>query len=94
VTASQEEEVAKLAIINNDPRSAADWLTKFLDKYDCLEDFDADLIMTMTVVAKNYTWRAWCNLRRAKSGDRLDKTKRLKLLESVVYDCGFLTGKK
>jgi hypothetical protein len=89
---SQDEEVARIALANNDARKAAVWLTECIEKHDYSAHL-ANPKMLVVAMASNYSKRAWCNWLRAKSSSQIDKAKRIELLQQVVYDCGFVTGK-
>jgi hypothetical protein len=83
-----------MAVMGGNPKIAAETLTKAIDKFD----FSREALMAVKInrvcVAKDFSWRAWCNWRRAKDNyDELTVQKRLKLLDYVLNDCGFVTGK-
>jgi hypothetical protein len=89
---SPDENNASLAVLNDDARVAADWLTKAINKHDYASAKFMKVKLHRISCGENYSWRAWCNWRRAKDETQMDKAKRLKLLDMVVYDCGFVAG--
>jgi hypothetical protein len=86
---SKEEYDALKAIKNNDPCSAADLLTKCIDRYNFayLELGKETTYMTMT-----YLRRTFCNWAMAKNSVQTNKEHALELMTDVLSDCGFLTG--
>jgi hypothetical protein len=89
---SQQEEVAYRAIMNNDARKAVDSITLCIDKHDYSSLKLMGVKLARINVGMIYTWRAWCNWQRVMTGGNMNKTKKLKFLEQVLYDCGFVTG--
>jgi hypothetical protein len=93
-TINQDDEIAKIAIFNNDARKAVDWLTK-----ECIKkhEYDNEELMNDKMmragVGGHYTWRAWCEWHRAKTDKQMSNIKRVETLGQVVDDCGFMTGK-
>jgi hypothetical protein len=81
------------AVMSGNPNIAAKTLTKAINKYK----FSREALMAVKInrvcVAKDFSWRAWCNWRMAKDNyDELTVQIRLKLLDYVLSDCGFVTG--
>jgi hypothetical protein len=81
-------------ILSEDTCSAADWLDKSIQvlKNNYSDTLMSDMLMRANV-AMNYTLRAWCLWYSVKNDGELSKETKLTMLDSVVADCGLVTGK-
>ncbi len=74
------------------PRTAVEWLNKEIDKFKLNDEMLMIDMVKRIKMARLNGWRAWCNWRQAKENDNMAPSKRLKLLNDVLDDCGFITG--
>jgi hypothetical protein len=81
------------AVLDGKLKLVVELLNKAIDKYDFSSEDFMSVMLNRVSMAKDFSWRAWCNWRWAKDNtDQMPMQKRLKLLDCVINDCGFVTG--